>query len=68
MGYKRKTIKRKLSRGSKQSAKELASCFGKIRHVTYEKAKEYNKEKLCFVKPYKCKFCPYYHVGRKKEE
>lgn len=68
MGYKRKNIKQQLSRGSKFTAKQLASCIGKIRHSSYEIAKKNNTDKLTFVKPYKCKFCPYYHVGRKKKE
>lgn len=68
MGFKRRMIKQKISHGSNKSAKELASCFGKIRHNSYNDARDANKDKIDFVKPYKCQFCSYYHVGRRKKE
>ena len=65
MGSKRSIIKKKVSKGAKQSVKELVSCYGKIRHTSYEAAKNANDKKIAFVKPYKCNYCPYYHVGRR---
>ena len=65
MGSKKNMIRKRIARGSKQSAKELASCYGKIRHASYEAAAKKNEIKIDFVRPYKCKFCPYYHVGRR---
>lgn len=67
MGSKRSIIKKKVSKGAKQSVKELVSCYGKVRHTSYEKAKAANLKKISFVKPYKCNFCIYYHVGRRKK-
>lgn len=65
MGAKHSIIKAKIRNGAKQSAHELASCYGKIRHSSYESAKKMNESKINFVKPYKCQHCPFYHVGRR---
>lgn len=66
MGSKRSIIRKKVARGSKYQVKELVSCYGKIRHESYEAARQMNIHKIDKVKPYKCKFCAYYHVGRRK--
>jgi len=60
----RDTIRNAQKHGKHINPKELASCTGKIRHSSYEAAKEFNKEKGDAVKAYKCNFCPFYHVGR----
>lgn len=65
MGSKRNMIRRKIAHGAKQTAHELASCYGKIRHNTYADAAKANQAKIGLVKPYKCTHCPYYHVGRR---
>lgn len=65
MGSKKNMIRRKIARGDKHTAHELASCYGKIRHNTYTDAVTANVIKIDFVKPYKCRYCPYYHVGRR---
>ena len=65
LGKKRSIIKQKISAGCKYTAHQLASCFGKIKHDSYEKALENNKLKVSFVKPYHCKYCKKYHVGRR---
>jgi hypothetical protein len=65
MRGKRGDIRRRIRAGAKQSPHELASCYGKIRHSTYEAAVKNNAQKIGLVKAYKCKHCPYYHVGRK---
>lgn len=65
MGAKRSIIRKRIAKGAKQSPKELASCYGKIRHASYEAAKKANADKIDKVRPYKCKFCPFYHVGRR---
>lgn len=71
MGSKHNKIKAAIKKAQKRgkripNPKELASCTGKIRHETYEKAKEKNKSKEGLVKAYKCSFCSYYHVGRNR--
>jgi len=60
----RNTIRTAQKHGVNLNPKELASCTGKIRHATYEIAKNFNIEKGDAVKAYKCHFCPFYHVGR----
>ncbi len=60
---KRKHIRMKLRSGN-NNPKKLASCDGKIRY-TKEQAHKAAEEKPSFVKAYKCKFCSYYHIGRK---
>ena len=62
---KRKKIRQQLRNGVAKSPKELASCTGKIRHSSYEAAKRSNDKKIAFVRPYKCEWCPFYHVGRR---
>lgn len=57
-------VRQAQKRGKHLNPKQLASCTGKIRHSTYEAAKSHNAQKGDAVKAYKCKFCPYYHVGR----
>lgn len=68
MGSKRSIIKKKVAKGSKYSVKELVACYGKIRYESYENAKRMNLSKIDKVKPYKCKYCIYYHVGRRKNK
>lgn len=65
---KKRLVRNLRRRGSKKSSKELVSCTGKIRHTSYQRALDANTHKAGLVKPYKCQFCPYYHVGRKKIE
>lgn len=63
---KRQIIRRILRKSKRPlSPKYLASCHGKVRHATYEEAKAAAALKPEKVKPYKCKFCPYYHIGRR---
>lgn len=64
---KRKKIRRQLKTNVSSNPKLLSSCYGKIRHNSYEAAKVANEKKINFVRPYKCQFCPYYHVGRRKQ-
>ena len=52
-------------KGIMKNPKELASCYGKVRHSSYEAARNANAEKIEYVRPYKCGFCPFYHVGRR---
>jgi len=66
MGGKRSKIRQRLRRGGKETPHELASCYGKVRHATYEQAKAASLEKPHFVKPYKCQHCKFYHIGRRK--
>lgn len=63
----KKTIKKAQKKGRKlPNPKELASCTGKIRHSSYEEAKEKNSAKVGLIRAYKCLFCDYYHVGRNR--
>lgn len=57
MGSKRNMIRRKIAKGDKHSAHELASCYGKIRHNTYADAIKANQAKIGLVKPYKSTHC-----------
>lgn len=64
---KKKRIKRQLRKsGGKFKPDYLASCYGKIRHGSYEEASIAASEKPSIVKPYKCRHCKYYHIGRRK--
>lgn len=60
---KRKYIRMMSQKG--KSSKELAACYGKIRHATYEDAKLAASRKPHVVKPYKCQFGKHYHIGRR---
>lgn len=67
MKGKHKIINRKVRAAQKNSRvidpKQLAACEGKIRHSkkeAYDRAKE-----MGTTKAYRCRFCKYYHVGRK---
>ena len=62
----RATLRNAQKRGVVMDPKELASCVGKIRYTSYEDARSHNALKDYAVNPYKCKFCPNYHVGRKR--
>lgn len=68
MGKKKNYIRQRKRRDCSVNTKELASCYGKIRHSDYEAAKRANAQKIEFVKPYKCKFCDFYHVGRRPRQ
>lgn len=67
---KRTRIRNQLKTANKKHVvvkpKYLASCYGKIKHSTYEEAKRSADAKPDIVKPYKCQFCPSYHIGRKR--
>lgn len=66
MRGKRKRIRQALRRAKNPvNPKYLASCQGKIRHASYEEAKLACVDKPDHVKPYKCTFCIYYHIGRR---
>lgn len=47
------------------NSKELASCFGKVRYFCYKDAK-IKVLTLVGIKPYKCKYCKFYHFGHNK--
>lgn len=70
MRRKRSIIRQKINRAQKHGKKVdgfyLASCYGKVRYASYEETKIFI-ENLIGQKPYKCKFCNYYHHGRKHE-
>lgn len=68
MGKKKNYIRNRKRRDSSVNTKELASCYGKIRHSSYEEARAQNLHKIEYVKPYKCQFCIYYHVGRRPQK
>lgn len=59
----RRTIAAAQKRGKHLNPKELAACYGKIRY-SKERAKA-RAEGVSTMKFYKCKFCEYYHVGRR---
>lgn len=62
MGRKRIRIRRQVKQTG-IDPKEAASCYGKIRH---DKREAYARaEGLSTMKAYKCKYCPYFHVGRR---
>lgn len=58
----RKQYKKALEKGKHVDPKMLASCYGKARFDSMERAKEdlYHTQKA-----YKCRFCKFYHRGRK---
>ena len=62
----RKQLKTAAKKHSSVSPKYLASCYGKIKHSSYEEAKASADLKPEIVKPYKCQFCSSYHIGRRK--
>lgn len=63
---KRKRIKQQLRRAKQAvSPRYLASCYGKVRH-TKESARAAAAEKPSIVRAYRCKYCPWYHIGRKQ--
>lgn len=64
---KRKRIRQQLRRGSAASPKELASCYGKIRYrkEDRDRALAGRPDRIKF---YKCQFCDWYHIGRRKEK
>ena len=62
---KRKYIRMMVNNGHKDP-KELASCYGKVRFNTYEDAKVQSDRKPEIVKPYHCKYCGKYHIGRRQ--
>ena len=41
-------------------------CYGKIRYETAEEAQR--KRGNSFLIPYKCDYCPYWHIGRRPAE
>lgn len=68
MPGKRRRIRaqvRKAERGIERNTKYLASCYGKVRR-TKEEAHREADNRPDIVKAYKCKFCEYYHIGRRK--
>lgn len=65
---KKKYIKNRLKNNKQGLApKYYASCYGKIRHTSYLDAKLASSEKPEIVKPYKCQYCQFYHIGRRRE-
>jgi hypothetical protein len=64
---KRKRIRQQLKHGAKATPHELASCYGKIRYEKHEKERAL-EGRPSFIKFYKCKHCPYFHIGRRKEK
>ena len=61
---KRKYIRQLHRKNPRLNTKQLASCTGKIRYITYQEAKQVADNKPSIVKTYKCNFCKYYHIGR----
>lgn len=50
--------------GRKVNVKELASCYGKIRHTKHEARKRAQETPTMVA--YDCRYCDYWHVGRKQ--
>lgn len=62
MGSKRARVRR-LTKQTGKNPKELASCYGKIRYDRLG-AKQ-RADGISTMKAYNCRFCDYWHVGRK---
>lgn len=61
---KRKRIRIQLRRNPEPGPHYYASCYGKIRRTKYEANEESRLNTA--VKPYKCHYCNFYHVGRRE--
>lgn len=61
---KRKLIRSMKRKKSNVDTKFIASCYGKIRR-TKQDAHEAAELRPSIVKPYKCKYCGYWHIGRR---
>mgnify|MGYP001216273473 FL=1 len=68
MGHKKQYIK-KMVRANGYNPEEMASCYGKVRYQNIQEAKEqaallsYRDQVV-----YKCKFCRFYHIGRRPKK
>jgi len=63
---KKKWIRQQKRKGNTTTNLELASCYGKLRYNTRKEAKIVTESKPDIVKSYKCKFCKFFHIGRKQ--
>lgn len=56
------------TRGVRSAMQEAAGCEGKTQYSTYAAAHEVSKRVAShshnIIKPYKCRYCGQYHVGR----
>lgn len=63
---KRKYIRQRTRKDPHLNPRQMAACYGKVRYQKTDKDKAL-AGRPDFVKFYKCDFCKFYHIGRRKE-